>query len=134
MGRKKTVVLMGVVLLVSVFFYGMASGHYKLFPYPQLENLRTSTIFEDYFLEAKKLVVKNEVSTATVQDTFLQRLFIKEIPLDPGSVQPRARYIGVLDHTLYVLDTQGELRFFDLDGYRELESEVESVPMNVDLL
>jgi len=125
---------MGTVLLLAVFFYGMAAGHYKLFHYPQLEHLRTSTIFEDYFLEAKKLVLKKIVSPATVRNTFLQRLFIKEIPLDLRSVQPRARYIGVLDHTLYVLDTQGELRFFDLDGYRELESEVESVPMNVDLL
>jgi hypothetical protein len=101
MGRKKAVVLMGVVLFLSVFFYGMAAGNYKLFPYPQLEKLRTSTLFKDYFLEAKKVIVKKEVSSTIVHDTFLQRLFIKEIPLDPNSVLPSARYIaasGSLSH------------------------------------
>jgi len=134
MGRKKTVVLMGVVLLVVVFFYGMAAGNYKLFPYPQMEKLRTSTMFKDYFLEAKKLVVKKEISPAIVRDTFLQRLFIKEIPFDPKSVLPSARYITVRDHTLFVLDTHGELRFFDLDTYREQDSRVDRLPMNIDLL
>jgi hypothetical protein len=124
-----------IYFLFSLFLliYGVAAGHYGLFPYSQLLELRDSRLFEQIKTLTLRLSGAGSVKPVRTVDTSLQRLLVKEIPIKTDQ-ELSANYLSTTGNYLYILSTHGEFRIYNLTEIQAEESNPEPVPMNLDVL
>ena len=59
---KKNVLLLVSVLLISVFIYGVLVGTYKIFPYDQLDSVKSITLNEKTISKQQNIIYENNVA------------------------------------------------------------------------
>jgi hypothetical protein len=117
-----------------IFIYGFAVGHYHIFPYSLITELRTSSLGSDLSESITTITDGDDTQPARVMNTSLQRLLIKEIDigLQTGS-GPRGAYLAVADSLLYTVTSEGDISAFDLATFqpRPLNG-IPKLPMHMD--
>lgn len=130
---KHLKIILSIVFILLIFFTGMMVTHYQIFPYKQIVELKTSPMLDPLKNIVRQSAGSPDAVAATVKNTALQRLLIKEIPLEKYPVLS-ANYIIESSGTLYVVSTHGKFLSFDLNSYKNVESGLPPVPMNLDQL
>ena len=59
---KKNILILIVILLISVFIYGVFVGAYKIFPYDALDSIKSITLNEKIKSDQQSMVYENNVS------------------------------------------------------------------------
>jgi len=59
---KKNILILIVILLISVFIYGVFVGTYKIFPYDALDSIKSITLNEKIKSDQQSMVYENNVS------------------------------------------------------------------------
>jgi len=59
---KKNILILIVILLISVFIYGVFVGTYKIFPYDALDSIKSITLNEKIKSDQQNMVYENNVS------------------------------------------------------------------------
>jgi hypothetical protein len=126
-------IILSTVLVVLLFFMGMGAAHFQLFPYKQIVDLRTSPMPDPLKDLLRQRAGSPIAVAAAVKYTALQRLLVKEVPLEKYPVYSAA-YIVESGAMLHVVSTHGEFLSLDLKSYERVKSELTPVPMNLDLL
>ncbi|PKD43281.1 PQQ-dependent sugar dehydrogenase [Rhodohalobacter barkolensis] len=120
-------------LMALIFIVGMGVAHFQLFPYQYLLGLRTSPVLEPLKNLVRYTAGSPDAIPAYIKNTALQRLLIKEVPLEKYPVSS-STYIVEAAGILHVVSTHGKFISFDLNSYERVESELPPVPMNLDKL
>jgi len=132
MFAKKNIVFTG--LMLSIFIYGIAIGRYQVFPYQQLSFIQGLITGTDIDAGAQNY------DGVEVIETSLQRLLLKEVPVDEDYSPELYRTGGALaplDSVVYISSNRNDrekeqLILFNSETFRRIEAEGMSVPMNYD--
>ena len=121
------------VSALLLFFLGMAVSHFELLPYQQVVEFRKSPLLKPFKSAVRQTSGTPEAVTAAVQNSALQRLLVKEVPLEKFP-DLSSTYIVETSGMLHVVSTHGEFTSFDLNSYRKVDPEIPSLPMYLDEL
>jgi len=129
----KKLLLLAFTTLALGFLYGFVSGTYRIFPFHQIAYLK-NTLWEGR-VGVGGGYVPPAPDAVTLQDTGLQRLLVKRVPLpvDPLDLSGGGG-LSAAGGVAYVFTSPGQLLAFDLDEGRALKPRVDPVPMNREAL
>jgi hypothetical protein len=127
---KFTILILSAFIL---FLVGMGVAHFKLFPYTQIIDLRTSPLLDPVKNLIRESADTPESRPAYIKNTALQRLLVKEISFErfPAS---SSTYLTETNGTLHLVSTHGEFTSYNFDSATRTESSLPPVPMNYELL
>ena len=59
---KKNLLILIIILIISVFIYGVFVGTYKIFPYDELNSVKSITLNEKTITVQQNIIYENNVS------------------------------------------------------------------------
>ncbi len=120
----KKIIYLGI--LCVFFTYGLLAGLYNKFPVPQI--LTAKHYIEQSFGDFETHYEPVSLEAGEIRETFLQRLFIKKIPLEGFSGHGGG--ISVSGKFIIIVTNKGSVNVYDLDSYSIVNSDITEVPMN----
>jgi aldose sugar dehydrogenase len=130
---KKLKITLSIGFAVFFFLMGILAAHFQFFPYKQIVELRSSPLIYPLKNAVRQTAGPPGAVAASVKNTALQRLLIKEVPLEKYPVLS-STYIVEAGGVLHIVSTHGEFLSLDLSSFERVDSELTPVPMNLDQL
>ena len=114
-------------LLCAFLVYGYFLGARKIFPLPQMLELKHYVEYSRGTFEDRKQV--KPAGSAEAYNTFLERLLIKKIPIK--NFNGYGGGLSVSGNMLYIITNKGSVQTYNLNNYTEVKNDITSVPMNL---
>lgn len=124
-------------LIIGAFFYGIMAGHYKIFPFNQLLNLKFK--ISEIINPTEVVPPPENAEPVKVIDTALQRLLVKEIRISNDPTLGRGGAMTTNGFKVFVTINSDSLKkefieVYDFQNYFKYKSDSLRVPMNYEKL
>ena len=117
------------VAAAVVFLYGFAAGSYRLFPFYQVAAVKNT--LDGWRSPASPVYVPATPFSVAIQETAIQRLLVKRVPLpNSGEDFVAGGALARVGPVLYAVNRDGQPFAFDLDDQTALEVDTDPAPIN----